>query len=313
MNENEMMEQNEMPAQPEQAKKSGAGKIIGAIVIGFLLIALFYVIQIAVTVVGAVVVMVQELGKNGGDVTAASNAMAAAIQSPDMLTFLTMVSTAFSTLAFALWYRFGRAKHYTMEKFRALKDRMCHVRTLALVILAGMSIYLINICAIQVMNMIMPGQVEEYMELMGAISGGNQWVLFLAVGILAPIGEECLFRGLILQKFQKVMPIGAAIVVQAVMFGIFHGNLIQGIYVVLLGVAAGYAAYKLKSVIPAILIHMVNNCMSFVMSAIPEKITDGPVFLIVLLVVVLAAFFCTWKFVKGVEVTQKETEASMQE
>lgn len=83
--------------------------------------------------------------------------------------------------------------------------------------------------------------------------------MFLYAGILAPVTEEILFRGLI-QK--SLMPYGRnfAIFVSAFTFGVFHGNLVQSPFAFLVGLVLGYVAAE-YSIGWAMLLHMINNLL----------------------------------------------------
>lgn len=81
--------------------------------------------------------------------------------------------------------------------------------------------------------------------------------MFLYAGIIAPIGEEILFRGLILRSLQ---PYGKkfAILTSAFLFGIFHGNFLQTPYALLVGLLLGYVTVE-YSIGWAMVLHMFNN------------------------------------------------------
>ena len=81
--------------------------------------------------------------------------------------------------------------------------------------------------------------------------------MFLYAGILAPIAEEILFRGLILRSMR---PYGRnfAIFVSALTFGLFHGNLIQTPFAFQVGLVLGYVAAE-YSIGWSMLLHMINN------------------------------------------------------
>lgn len=81
--------------------------------------------------------------------------------------------------------------------------------------------------------------------------------MFLYGGILAPITEEILFRGLVQRT---LMPYGKrfAILCSAFTFGIFHGNLLQTPYAFLVGLVLGYVASE-YSIGWAMVLHMLNN------------------------------------------------------
>ena len=96
------------------------------------------------------------------------------------------------------------------------------------------------------------------MEGLEALSlGSDNFSMFLYAGILAPITEEILFRGLI-QKSLKPFGKKCAIFCSAFAFGIFHGNLFQTPYAFLVGLVLGYVASE-YSIAWAMLLHMINN------------------------------------------------------
>ena len=80
---------------------------------------------------------------------------------------------------------------------------------------------------------------------------------FLYVGVFAPVFEELIFRGFIMQSLK---PFGKkfAILGAAILFGLFHGNLFQSPYALLVGLVLGYAAME-YSIFWAMLLHMINN------------------------------------------------------
>ncbi|MDV0444820.1 hypothetical protein MmiAt1_03630 [Methanimicrococcus sp. At1] len=81
--------------------------------------------------------------------------------------------------------------------------------------------------------------------------------MFLYASFLGPIAEEIVFRGAILRFLEKYGKV-YAIVVSAILFGVFHANFTQSIFAVLVGLVLGYVAieYSLKW---AVLLHVINN------------------------------------------------------
>ena len=88
------------------------------------------------------------------------------------------------------------------------------------------------------------------------------YLLVIGVGIVAPITEELIFRGFVYSKLKYSFPIWAAILIQAFLFGIVHGNLIQFSYAFIIGIILGILVYKSKSIYPAIILHVINNTIS---------------------------------------------------
>ena len=95
-------------------------------------------------------------------------------------------------------------------------------------------------------------------EGLNAMTGDmTSFSMFFYTGILAPIVEEILFRGLIQRT---LLPYGKkfAIFCSAFTFGLFHGNLLQSPYAFLVGLVLGYVACE-YSIGWAMVLHMVNN------------------------------------------------------
>lgn len=87
---------------------------------------------------------------------------------------------------------------------------------------------------------------------------------FLMICIFAPIFEEILFRGIILKGMLNhgINPI-IAIVVSAIIFGFAHMNPWQFIGAGTLGAIFGFVYYRTKSLFLPILLHALNNSLSF--------------------------------------------------
>lgn len=90
-----------------------------------------------------------------------------------------------------------------------------------------------------------------------ASSVSRTFSMFLYAGILGPLTEEIVFRGAVLrflEKYGKVF----AIVVSAVLFGVFHANLTQSIFAFAVGLVLGYVALEF-SFKWAVGLHILNN------------------------------------------------------
>lgn len=85
----------------------------------------------------------------------------------------------------------------------------------------------------------------------------------LATIVVAPVTEELLCRyGMLNTLLQRKEPVVFAIIAQAVLFGLTHGNLVQIAYAVVIGIGLGYLAYKTKSVTYSIVAHSAFNLTS---------------------------------------------------
>ena len=168
---------------------------------------------------------------------------------------------------FIPWFYFGCGRQkITGESAR----RVFGPQTLLVVIIIAVGLnYGIN-CLLQLVYAMAPQVLENYQQLMeNAGIGVNVWANAAAV-VLAPLGEELIFRGVAFHYARKAVagmgnPKAAfwiANCIQALLFGIYHLNLIQGIYAFFIGLALGYLCQRYRSVIPGMLAHLVFNGMS---------------------------------------------------
>ncbi len=86
---------------------------------------------------------------------------------------------------------------------------------------------------------------------------------FASMVIVAPIFEEILYRGLLLSRFRKGIPIAVAIILQGILFAYSHGNIVHILTTVGFGVVAGVLVNKHKSILGVVLMHFTNNLLVF--------------------------------------------------
>lgn len=88
-------------------------------------------------------------------------------------------------------------------------------------------------------------------------------VYLIAVAVVPSFSEEILFRGALLSSLRKYGD-GFAVMVSAFFFGLFHGNLVQFPFAMIVGLVQGWAFVYTNSLLPAILIHFLNNGFSVI-------------------------------------------------
>jgi len=100
---------------------------------------------------------------------------------------------------------------------------------------------------------------------------------YVAIGILAPLAEEIVFRGAILRTLLGMVSKKnhwVAIMISAAFFGVAHGNVAQFVNALLMGLLLGWMYYRTKSLVPGILMHWVNNTMAYILNNLMPQ-TDG--------------------------------------
>ncbi len=117
-------------------------------------------------------------------------------------------------------------------------------RKIISILLLAFSLQYLNNLIVIILSIIMPNQVMAYNTTMGGATSGAVWLIILYSVIIAPVIEEIIFRGLVFGYARKVFPVWLAILFQAALFGIYHWNLVQGIYAFVLGIFLGYLCLK---------------------------------------------------------------------
>ena len=85
--------------------------------------------------------------------------------------------------------------------------------------------------------------------------------------IAAPVVEELVFRGAIMQSLRRFGDT-FALFVSSLLFGLVHGNLVQAPMAFVTGLAIGYFVLRTGSLRAGMAIHFVNNALAVVLSAI---------------------------------------------
>lgn len=86
----------------------------------------------------------------------------------------------------------------------------------------------------------------------------------LFIGLVIPLTEELIFRGQLFALLRDRLPWLAAALISALLFGVFHGNVTQGIYGFLLGIILAWLYEVSGSLLLPYLFHAAANMMSTV-------------------------------------------------
>lgn len=87
-------------------------------------------------------------------------------------------------------------------------------------------------------------------------------------GIVSPIAEEIIFRGIMYNRLKRIFPSWLAIFLSALLFGIFHWNLVQGLYGFLMGLIIVICYERFKSFWAPLIIHVVANLGIYILTTL---------------------------------------------
>lgn len=116
---------------------------------------------------------------------------------------------------------------------------------------------------------------DHYFESLNSAIGSGGWAILMTV-LLAPLFEEMLFRGLILETAKQRWGTSVAILVSSLFFGLVHAPILpQMVNAFVMGVMLGYIYVLTDSLLSVIIIHAVNNALAFLFLEITGSQTTG--------------------------------------
>lgn len=104
----------------------------------------------------------------------------------------------------------------------------------------------------------------------GVSLDANPLGLLLTVCIIAPVAEEYCFRALSFNHLLRTFPFWQANIIQAVIFGLIHGNVWQIGYSFLFGLLLGWIYHRTGRFGAAVLAHIAFNTSNILLAFIPN-------------------------------------------
>lgn len=97
----------------------------------------------------------------------------------------------------------------------------------------------------------------------GLSHGYEYFLAFFTLVIVAPVSEEVLFRGYLLGKLRKYLPIWASILITSLLFALVHFAWNVGVDVFALSIVLSLLRIHTGRLWPSILLHMIKNGIAF--------------------------------------------------
>lgn len=179
---------------------------------------------------------------------------------------------------------------------RSFKDMLKPVRLISLILL-GFSIQVTTDSIIYILSSAFSDSFSSYTKMMESFKGSESVLFIITVTTLAPLVEELVFRGIMMHYAIKIMPdnsrsrLPVAIIIQALFFGIYHGNLIQFFYAFIFAILFAVIDSKFNSLVPSILLHIIVNASLYVIS---RKIFVNVPFSVLIFIISLAVLIITF-------------------
>lgn len=137
-------------------------------------------------------------------------------------------------------------------------------------------------------------KIEINNDITTLIQESSTIYLIIFAAILGPIFEELIFRGTMLKKL-RVYGDKTAILYTAIAFGLFHCNIAQIPFAIVCGLILGYVVVKTNNIIYPIILHIILNSISVILTIL-LKLNLLPVIALIMLFV-LTCIILTLVFV----------------
>lgn len=189
------------------------------------------------------------------------------------LTNLILILTSLASfLVFWLIYK-GRKKNI----FKVCSIRKISLKGIGLIFLLGLSFNILVTCLLSYLTQLpaLEKAVKSFEDIEKSITSGNIIFTVIAVVLIAPIFEEIFFRGILFNEIKNGMPLTIAFIVQAVTFGLFHGNWIQGTYAFALALLLCLVYIWYRSIWANIAFHFAFNLTAMITDKIPDRFSEG--------------------------------------
>lgn len=190
-----------------------------------------------------------------------------------MMILITLLCDMVLMAGFGTWYYFRERQYPFRPNYKSafsLKNIGC------IIVMGVLGQYASNLIA-TLTGVLIPSAMDSYEDLAKNfdLSTASPVLMILAVCIVGPIAEELVFRGMIFGKLRRAFSFWPAAIISGLMFGIFHMNIMQGVYASVLGVLLAYVYEKTQTIFGSIFFHIVFNCSSYVTDFINSGIQSA--------------------------------------
>lgn len=185
--------------------------------------------------------------------------------SQDMLYLFSVFAVIVCGVVFFFWYRIE-----VRGEVRGDKKLLFTPKNMTFFLLLGLGCQLFFSGIMGLLQPVFIKIFEDYAKTLEGLVSGNGIIVLLLLIFVAPIAEELIFRGMILHKTSRVIPFVGANILQALLFGIYHWNIVQGIYATLMGLLLGLVYHKFRTIYAPILLHMVINASALLVALVPD-------------------------------------------
>lgn len=192
-----------------------------------------------------------------------------------------------------VYFWFYRLDHIGEKLQKNAKQVACHIVFIVLIAL-GVSVFWNNIICMSPLIVISQGFAEANAKFYGS----TMVLEIIGSGILTPILEETLYRGVIYERLRKMMGFAPAMVLSSLLFAVMHFNVVQFVFAFGMGLLLAWCVEKTGHVYGSIVAHMTSNVLAVIRTetGFLNQTVDGSASAWVMTVVAGAIGLCIWYY-----------------
>ncbi|MCB2292842.1 CPBP family intramembrane metalloprotease [Clostridium algoriphilum] len=146
------------------------------------------------------------------------------------------------------------------------------VKQVYLIMLVAVGTYIFAVGINSVSMKLFPVAIKDSMQISNLLNSSSLLLGLIVVVLLPAFFEEVFFRGIFLDAYEGVNKKVKYIIITLI-FATFHGNVMQIIYVMFLGLILLKVREHTGSIVGSMTLHAANNAISFIISKIAMNYT----------------------------------------
>ena len=218
--------------------------------------------------------------------------------------FNSSITKFFAALGYIVTIAVFLGKHYVkLSTGRLERSKLWQMACMAALVSWGWMFTELGVLQLIDADKLFPDEADE-LEQFGKMMGG---IYGLVVGgVLAPIAEEIGFRGVLTGGLLRMRcKPWVAIIISALIFAFFHGTYLQLLGTTVFGIIAGWLYWRTRSLIPGMIIHVVNNSTAFGLEMLIGDEDPGKKVCVLLIIVFLPLLLVGLKWFSGPQAFEK--------
>ena len=152
-----------------------------------------------------------------------------------------------------VWKQFGFSKNNLIKLLMWISGGY-----FCIFVISAMYEFIMKLFGIEIEMQMVTNELQKYKDIKSII------IVILIVGIIMPVLEELIFRGILYQALRSKLSIFFSIFISSLIFAVIHINLLYIFPIMIIGIVCAYAFEKTKNILIPIVIHVVNNLFTVI-------------------------------------------------